>query len=97
MTKTLLSLGHGYSAQGLARILPDDWQIIATTRSSEKAQALEAPNVAARVWPGTDLHADLARATHVLASIAPGADGDPILAEYASALKEAIKAVFSKP
>src|SRR3989338_5861714 len=40
---TLLSLGHGYSAQALARLLiPQGWRVIGTTRSAAKAQALRA-------------------------------------------------------
>ncbi|HAC50529.1 MAG TPA: NAD(P)-dependent oxidoreductase, partial [Sulfitobacter sp.] len=34
MDKTLLSLGHGYSARALAaRLIPQGWRIIGTTRS----------------------------------------------------------------
>ena len=41
MTNTLLSFGHGYSAQALARLLlPQGWRIYGTTRSPEKAAAL---------------------------------------------------------
>ncbi|GGE51758.1 SDR family oxidoreductase [Actibacterium pelagium] len=89
MTKTLLSLGHGYSAQALARLLPNDWHVIATTRSQEKADALSKRNVETRVWPGEDLRTDLGRATHLLMSIAPGKDGDPILSEMAEDLQAA--------
>jgi len=38
MTRTLLSFGHGYSARALAaRLLPEGWRVIGTTRSPEKA------------------------------------------------------------
>ncbi|MEO0863709.1 MAG: hypothetical protein AAFY39_03805, partial [Pseudomonadota bacterium] len=41
MTRTLLSFGHGYSAQALTRLLlPQGWTLIGTTRSAEKAGAL---------------------------------------------------------
>ena len=37
MTKRLLSLGHGYSAQALARqLLPQGWTVIGTTRDPAK-------------------------------------------------------------
>lgn len=76
---TLLSIGHGYSAQALARrLLPQGWQIIGTTRTEAGAQALRATGVQALVWPGADLGAALAQATHLLTSVAPG-DGDPVL------------------
>lgn len=75
---TLLSIGHGYSAQALARLLrPQGWHIIATTRSPAKAAALRAEGLEAVVWPGTEL--PLGRATHLLTSVAPDAQGDPVL------------------
>lgn len=89
MTKSLLSLGHGYSAQALARLLPADWNIIATTRTPDKASALAGRRLETRLWPGTDLRTDLAKATHLLMSIAPGKEGDPILAEMADELRAA--------
>lgn len=89
MTGTLLSLGHGYSAAALARRLGPGWRIIGTTRSAGKAARLAREGVEALVWPGTDLSPAIARASHVLVSIAPGAEGDPVLAEYAAALAAA--------
>lgn len=77
MTKTLLSIGHGYSAEALARRLqPKGWHIIATTRSAQKARAMEARGIEALIWPGTDL--PLKRATHLLSSVAPGSS-EPVL------------------
>ncbi|MDT0681245.1 SDR family oxidoreductase [Roseicyclus sp. F158] len=89
MSGTLLSLGHGYSARSLsARLLPKGWRVIGTTRSEGKAEALEAEGVEARLWP-SDLSADIAEATHILASAAPGETGDPFLAEIGGALEAA--------
>ena len=80
MTKTLLSLGHGYSAQSLAELLlPQGWRITATTRSVEKQSALLETGVEAVVWPGTDLSNALDACSHVLVSAGPGPDGDPVL------------------
>jgi nucleoside-diphosphate-sugar epimerase len=77
--KTLLSLGHGYSAQALAdRLIPQGWQVIGTTRNPAKAELLRAGGVEPVLWPG-DLAPALARATHILASAAPDAAGDPFL------------------
>ena len=77
--KTLLSLGHGYSAAALARLLlPQGWTVIGTTRSAEKAAVLRASGVEPLVWPG-DLGPALARATHILASAGPDSAGDPFL------------------
>ena len=81
---TLLSLGHGYSAQGLARrLIPQGWRVIGTTRSAQKAQAFAADGVEAVLLPGP-LEAALARATHILVSAAPEAAGDPFLASEAA-------------
>jgi len=77
--KTLLSLGHGYSAAALAhRLLPQGWAVIGTTRSAEKAAVLRAAGVEPVLWPG-DLAPALRRATHILASAGPEAAGDPFL------------------
>ncbi|MEJ6402988.1 SDR family oxidoreductase [Yoonia sp. 2307UL14-13] len=82
MTKTLLSFGHGFSARALSRLLlPQDWRVIGTTRSEDKAPRLMNEGVEPRIWPGADMDPALNAATHVLISAAPGEDGDPVLAE----------------
>ncbi len=81
MTQTLLSFGHGYSAQALGQLLtPDRWRIIGTTRTAEKASRLKAQGVEPVVWPGSDLSGALDAATHILVSAAPTETGDPFLA-----------------
>ena len=83
----LLSFGHGYSARALTpHLLARGWQVIGTTRSADKARALRAEGVTA-VRFGDPLGAELARATHVLTSAAPDAEGDPVLAAYGPALE----------
>lgn len=84
---TLLSFGHGYSAQALSRLL-SDWRIIGTTRTPEKAAQLMQDGIEPRVWPGADMVPALDAATHLLISAAPDADGDPVL----RALKPEIEA-----
>ncbi|MES2845478.1 MAG: SDR family oxidoreductase [Pseudomonadota bacterium] len=87
--KTLLSLGHGYSAQALARRLsPQGWTVIGTTRNPAKADALRAAGVEPLVLPA-DLRPALARATHILSSVAPDDQGDPILRDHADAIAAA--------
>lgn len=82
MTKTLLSFGHGFSAQALSRLLvPQDWRVIGTTRSEDKAVALLNSGVEPRIWPGADMAPALNAATHILISAAPDEDGDPVLAK----------------
>ncbi len=81
MTKTLLSFGHGFSARALSRLLiPQGWRVIGTTRSPEKAEALRGEGVEPVIWPGADMAAPLAAATHLLLSAAPDDEGDPVLA-----------------
>jgi nucleoside-diphosphate-sugar epimerase len=89
----LFSFGHGYSARALAALLiPMGWEVIGTTRSTDKADDLAQQGVTPRIFPGDDLAADLARATHILISAGPGPDGDPVLA----ALHDQIAAVASQ-
>lgn len=78
MKNTLLSIGHGFSARALARLLLDKgWRVIGTTRSAEKADALRGEGVDALRWPGEPL--PLAEATHLLVSVGPVGSGDPVL------------------
>ncbi len=88
MTGILLSLGHGYSAQELARrLLPQGWRVIGTARRPEALAALAAGGVEPVLWPGTPLGPALAQATHLLTSIPPqAAGGDPVLAAEAEAI-----------
>lgn len=86
--KTLLSIGHGYSAQELAKILlPQGWRIIGTTRSAEKAEALRATGIEAVIWPGEPL--PLSEVTHLLTSVAPDDDGDPVLRAHGAEIAAA--------
>lgn len=81
MAKTLLSFGHGYSAQALARLLlPQGWRIIGTTRSREKAEAIRATGVEPLIFPSSE-PVPLDGVTHILSSAGPTASGDPVLAE----------------
>lgn len=87
MAGTLLSIGHGYSARSLARRLqPQGWRIVATSRSAETCAKLREDGVTAVQWPGADLRPHLRDATHLLSSVPPGSDGDPVLAEAADAI-----------
>ncbi|HSF65597.1 MAG TPA: SDR family oxidoreductase [Paracoccaceae bacterium] len=78
--RILLSLGHGYSAAGLARrLIPQGWRVIGTTRSPGRMDDLRAEGVEPLLWPGTDLGPAIAQATHILTSIAPDEAGDPVI------------------
>ena len=87
----LVIFGMGYTARALVDEWPADWprDFVVTTRSREKAEALARKGLAARVFPGDDLAADLATATHVLATAGPGPAGDPVLAHLRDALVDA--------
>ncbi len=80
MTRVLLSIGHGYTARALARvIMSGGWRVIGTTRSEEGAGVLSSSGVEALIWPGSDLCEAARKATHILVSVPPDADGDPVL------------------
>lgn len=90
MEKTLLSFGHGYSAQALAhRLVPQGWRIFGTTRKPERQVEIAAAGVEPVLWPGTDVAPLLKVASHLLISAGPGPDGDPVL----KALREEIAAM----
>ncbi|KNX43234.1 hypothetical protein ROTO_00230 [Roseovarius tolerans] len=83
MSKVLFSFGHGYSARALAaRLLPQGWRIYGTTRDAGKARALRAEGVIPLLWGTDDLTPALHEATHLLSSVAPTEDGDPVLARH---------------
>lgn len=74
MTKTLLCLGFGYTARALApHLLAQGWRVIGTTRDPAVASDVEM-----LTWPGQQV--PLEGVTHILCSIAPTAEGDPVLA-----------------
>ncbi|WP_353297531.1 SDR family oxidoreductase [Sulfitobacter pacificus] len=80
MEKTLISFGHGYSARALAaRLVPQGWRIIGTTRSADKMAEIAATGVEPVLWPGTDITDLLEAAQYLLVSAGPGAEGDPVL------------------
>ncbi|MDB4558664.1 SDR family oxidoreductase [Amylibacter sp.] len=78
MDKTLLSFGHGYSAQALVPLLPNGWRVIGTSRSGGKRAQ---DGVESVLFPGSDMGAYLDAATHLLISAGPDAAGDPVLRE----------------
>ncbi|MEX5563633.1 SDR family oxidoreductase [Pseudophaeobacter sp. 1A16562] len=85
MTKTLLCIGYGYSARALARrMLARGWRVIGTTRDLGEAQPDE--GVELLQWPGANV--PLEGVTHVLSSVGPNADGDPVM----EALREELAA-----
>lgn len=60
--------------------------MIGTTRTAEKAERMRAEGVEPVIWPGGDLGPALAEATHLLTSVAPDDDGDPVLRDAGDAI-----------
>ena len=74
MEKTLLCLGFGYTARALApHLLAEGWRVIGTSRETAEAEGVEMIT-----WPGEPV--PLGGVTHILNSIGPNEDGDPVLA-----------------
>ena len=75
----LLIFGLGYTAQALAeRLRGEGWHVVGTTRDG-RGDALRFDDAAA-VLP------EIAAATHILSSVPPSDEGDPVLLAYESAL-----------
>jgi nucleoside-diphosphate-sugar epimerase len=82
MDKRLLSFGHGFSARALAaRLVPEGWHIVGTTRSENKLAEIAETGVEPLLWPGSDPTALIQEFPNILISAGPGPDGDPLLAE----------------
>lgn len=77
----LLIFGLGYTASRVAeRLRADGWQVAGTRRSATgDALAEDDPAVID----------EIAAATHILSSVPPGGDADPVLARHADALRAA--------
>jgi nucleoside-diphosphate-sugar epimerase len=83
MGKVLLSIGHGFSASVLGvQLIKGGWTVYGTTRSIEKAKKLNNDGVNSIIWPGTDLTPYIQKATHILTSVSPNSQGDPVLNQY---------------
>ncbi|MDA0704531.1 MAG: SDR family oxidoreductase, partial [Proteobacteria bacterium] len=80
----LFCFGLGYSATALAdALLAEGWTAAGTARTEEACAALRARGIDAHRYapdhPLADTAAALAGATHLLNSVPPDADGDPVL------------------
>ena len=91
MDKTLISFGHGYVAQALGQaLLADGWQVFGTTRDASRADALANTGVTPLLWSDEGaIRAAMGQASHLLASVAPGPQGDPVLAAFRPAIAAA--------
>lgn len=80
----LMIFGAGYSGKAIGTLLSGQGASVAgTTRSAEKGKALEDAGIRPFVFDGTSLSeallAELAETTHLVQSIAPGSEGDPLI------------------
>ena len=93
MNKTLISFGHGYVAQALGQaLLADGWQVFGTTRDAARADALAKTGVTPLLWSDAGaIRAALGQASHLLASAAPGPQGEPVLADFGPAIAQAAR------
>jgi len=90
----LFCFGLGYSALTLAdRLLADGWTVAGTCRSEEKRARLAERGLQAHLFergrPLDDAAAALAGATHLLSSVPPDGDGDPVLDHHGPDIKVA--------
>lgn len=94
----LLILGAGFSGKAIADAFrAAGFSVTGTTRSAEKAEALAARGIEPILYDGETvsdaLAAAMARATHLVQSIAPGKAGDPLFRPDARPLGEALPAL----
>ncbi len=83
MSKHLLILGAGFSGKAIGDVFREaGFTVSGTTRSEEKAESLRKRGIEPIVYDGgaisEALAAGMAQASHVVQSIAPGKDGDPL-------------------
>ena len=84
MTMRVFLLGAGYSAMEFARLVGAEAETIpGTTRTAEKAEALQAAGLAPLLFDGSGIDEQMAAAlhetTHLVLSAAPRETGDPLL------------------
>lgn len=94
----MMIFGAGYSGKAIGKLLSgQDASVAGTTRSAEKGKALEEASIRPFLFDGTSLSeallAELAETTHLVQSIAPGSEGDPLIRLCGQA---GIKAIMPK-
>ena len=84
--------GAGYSGKAFAQMRPQGVSVAGTTRSPDKVPALEAAGIEAFLYQErkatTEILDRLAEATHLIVSIAPDAEGDPVLDVFSEPLEQ---------
>ncbi len=87
----LFVFGFGYSARATAIILQaGGWRVSGTIRSADRLSAMEKEGLPAVLFSDREaVQSALQTATHLIVSTPPGDAGDPALAAYGQALREA--------
>ena len=90
----LFCFGLGYSARLLAeRLLARGWRVAGTTRAPEKAATLAEAGIETHLFDGgrplENPKEALAEVTHLLSSVPPDANGDPVLDHHREAIAAA--------
>lgn len=92
--KKIFCFGYGYCCDYLGHILKDqgNWDVGGTTRDPEKQQLLQQRGINAYLFsrdkPLPDLRYTLEGTTHLLLSIPPGDDGDPVFLAHGHELAQ---------
>jgi nucleoside-diphosphate-sugar epimerase len=92
----LLCIGLGFSATALAaRLSREGWQVTATATRPEGVRRIEALGYRGHAFDGAARCAGLSdaigAATHVVISVPPDADGDPVLRHHSADLRAAAR------
>jgi nucleoside-diphosphate-sugar epimerase len=90
--KHILFFGYGFSAEALSALLPkNEWRISATSRSAEGVAAIDALGFEALRFDQLQyLPDDL---THIVTSVPPNAEGDPVLLRFEAELRRLAKTI----
>jgi NAD dependent epimerase/dehydratase family enzyme len=82
----ILFFGFGFSAEALSRILPkSEWTITGTSRTPRGAEAIQKLGFNGVVFD--ELKSIPADVTHIVTSVPPDADGDPVLRKFGQELQ----------
>jgi nucleoside-diphosphate-sugar epimerase len=97
MMKRVFIFGAGYSGKAFAARNADGIPVFGTTRSVEKLPSLQSAGVEPRLFDGRLISAEVIDAlrdtTHLIVSVAPGEDGDPVLAAIGNAIRDRLPAL----
>ena len=88
--KHLLCFGFGFSAEALAHKLdPLEWRVTGTSRSPEGVAAIHAQGFEGVLF--SELNSIAASVTHIITSVPPSNDGDPVLLRFKNELVKRAK------